>query len=145
MPRNVTNRGNGNGHADVRRWDLSRDPLMRPGSHILTKNPLESVTVSWGVGNSGGAPGQAQLEVDGFVLPRLGPIVDVPAGSTVLLTLTTPIPVATGVTYNLRALAINVATNTAMAEHFFTVNVPAAPPPPTGAILTADPAGPTIT
>ena len=128
MVDSVTNRG--------RRGSRLLARLRSPRAHVLTKTPGQTVNVLWEVENQGGATGQATLQVrdiTGTLLASLGPI-GILAGSRIAMQTAWTIPAATGITYIVQALMIDVGENSVLDAHPFTVNVPApapAPAPPT--------------
>jgi hypothetical protein len=125
---------------------ITRLGMWRKGlvakSHVVTKNPGQIVNVSWQVTNTGGATGQAGLDIEsGGSLVFIGPAVDVPPGATVTLRGTWTIPAGSSGTITASTFVVDAGAGRTIATHPFTVNIP----PPVGAILTASPAGPSIT
>ena len=136
---------------DAHHWPMDDDKETRfaqwrsemvAGSHVLTKSPGGVVTATWVVTNTGGTTGQAGMNIAHLgSLVFIGPAVNIPANSSRTLTGTWTIPAGATGTLTADVDIVDVGAARVIATHPFTVNIPA----PAGPILSASPAGPTIT
>ena len=116
---------------------------LSPSSHVLVKVVGATISASWSVTNWGGVTGSGALDMSfpGVAGLIFGPVMSIPAGATVILTVAGPTPSLAPGTYsgNVLVTPISPATVAPGGIHTFTLTVSGGT-----AVLTASPAGPTI-